>query len=59
MERTISTISEMTVKQLTDAGQVWTHYLQTCTHAYNSFATSALNGLSPFQITFGKPLKVY
>ena len=45
-------------KQLTGTGQMWTHYLQTCTYAYNSFASPALNGLNPFQLTFGRPQKV-
>ena len=38
-ERHIRTISEMIAKQLTGMGQMWTHYLQTCTHAYNSLET--------------------
>ena len=31
---------------------MWTHFLQTCTYAYNGFARSALNGLSLFQLNF-------
>ena len=38
-ERHIRTISEMITKQLTGTGQMRTHYLQTCTYAYTSFAT--------------------
>ena len=38
----------MITKQLTGKGLMWTHYLQACTYAYNSFASPALNGLSPF-----------
>ena len=37
---------------------MWNHYLQTCTYAYNSFASPGLNGLSPFQLTYSRPQKV-
>ena len=48
----------MTTKQLTATGQMWTNYLKTCTYAYNSFASPALNGSCPSQLIFGRPLKV-
>ena len=37
---------------------MWTHYLQTWTYANNSFVILALNGLNPFQLTYGKLQKV-
>ena len=44
----------MNVKWLTSTGLIWTHYLQMFTSAYNHFASPALNGLSPFQLTYGR-----
>ena len=35
-----------------------THYLQICTLAYNSFPSPALNGLSPFLLTYSRPPNV-
>ena len=37
---------------------MWTHNLQTCTYACNSFESPALNRLSPFQLTYGRPPNV-
>ena len=34
-----------------------THYVKTCTYAYNRFAGPALNGLVPFQQTYGRTQK--
>ena len=42
----MQTLSGMIAKQLTGTGQMQTHYLQTCSYAYNSFASLTLNGLS-------------
>ena len=53
-ERHTRTVSEMIAKQLSGTGQMWTHYLQTFTIACNSFASPALDRLSPFQLTFGR-----
>ena len=48
----------MSAEQLTGTGQMLTHYLQTCTYAYNSFAGPAVSGLRQFQIIYDRPLKV-
>ena len=45
----------MIIKQLIDTVLMWTHYLQTCAYAHKSFASPTLNGLSPFQLTHGRP----
>ena len=45
-ERHIKTISEIIAEPLTGTGQIWIHYLQTCTYVYNSFANPALNDFS-------------
>ena len=55
-ERHIRTGSEMIAKQLNGTGQMWIHYLQTCTFAYNIFTYPPLDGLGPFQLLFGRPL---
>ena len=41
----------MITKQLTSTGLMWTHYLQTCTYADNSFA-------SPYELTYVRTPKV-
>ena len=41
-------VCETTTIQLTGTEQMSSHYLQTCTYAYNSFASPALNSLSQF-----------
>ena len=56
-ERHIRTINGIIVKQSTGTGQMWTHYLQTCAYACNSFASLALNGVSLFQVIYGRPQK--
>ena len=58
-ERHIRTINVMIAKQLTGTGQMWTHYLQTCTCEYYGFAGPTLNGLSPNQLAYGTLQKVY
>ena len=50
MEQHIRTISEMIAKQLTGTGLMWTHYLQTCTYAFNSFASPALNDIKSISV---------
>ena len=47
----------MFAKQLTGTNQTWTHYLQTCTYTCNRFASPEIDGLGPFQLTFGRPPK--
>ena len=49
----------MIAKQLTGTGLMWTHYLQTCTYAYNSFASPTLKAIGPFQLTYGRLPKVF
>ena len=47
----------MITKQLTGRGLWWTLHLQTCTCAYNSFASPALNELCLLHLTYGGPQK--
>ena len=45
------------IKKITGTGLMWVHYLQTGSYAYNNFASPALHGLSPLQLTYGRPHK--
>ena len=44
-------------KQVNGTGEMGRHYFQTCTYVYNRFTSPALNGLSPFELAFGRPSK--
>ena len=52
VERQIKTISEIIVKHLWDKGQMWPLFAMTVAHAINVFASEALNGFSPFELSF-------
>ena len=51
-ERQIQMISEIIMKHLWDKGQMWPLFATTAAYAMNTFASEALNGLSPFQLVF-------
>ena len=51
-ERQIQMISEIIMKYLWDKGQMWPLFAATAAYAMNTFASEALNGLSPFQLVF-------
>ena len=51
-ERQIRTISEIIMKHLWDKGQMWPLFATTAAYAMNTFASEALSGFSPFQLTF-------
>ena len=53
-ERQIKTVSSLINKQLTDKGQRWPIFVSTATYAMNTFASDALNGLSPYELVFVK-----
>ena len=53
----IRTINKIIAKQLSGTGQMWAHYLLTCTYACNSFASPALNGIRQLQLNFGRSPK--
>ena len=52
VERQIKTVSDIIVKHLRDKGQMWPLFVTTTAYAMNTFASSALNGFSPFQLVF-------
>ena len=45
-------ISEIIMKHLWDKGQMWPLFAMTAAYAMNTFASEALNSLSPFQLVF-------
>ena len=51
-ERQIQTIGNMINKHLTDKGASWPLYAAVSAYAMNTFASTALQGLSPFELVF-------
>ena len=51
-ERQIQTIGNMISKHLTDKGSNWPLYAAISAYAMNTFASNALQGLSPFELVF-------
>ena len=53
-ERQIQTIGNMINKHLTQKGASWPLYAAVCAYAMNTFASTALQGLSPFELVFAR-----
>ena len=53
-ERQIQSISNIICKQLSDKGQTWPLFAGFAAYAMNTFASEALDGLSPYQLVFKK-----
>ena len=53
-ERQIQTIGNMITKQLTGKGTTWPLYASVATYAMNTFASKALQGLTPFELVFAR-----
>ena len=53
-ERQIQTIGNMISKHLTEKGSSWPLYAAISTYAMNTFASNALQGLSPFELVFAQ-----
>ena len=53
-ERQIQTIGNMINKHLTQKGASWPLYAAVSTYAMNTFASTALQGLSPFELVFAR-----
>ena len=51
-EQQIQTIGNIINKQLTDIGEQWPLFASTTTYAMNTFASSTLDGMSPFELVF-------
>ena len=48
----IQTMGNIINKQLTDQGEQWPLFASTAVYAMNTFASSALDGMSPFELVF-------
>ena len=57
-EHRIKSLTCILTKHLTGLGQMWTKYLSLATFAYNTFNIPNLGNYSPFELTFGRKLKV-
>ena len=53
-ERQIQTIGNMINKHLTQKGASWPSYAAVSAYAMNTFASAALQGLSPFELVFAR-----
>ena len=53
-ERQIKTIGNMINKHLTQKGASWPLYAAVSAYAMNTFASTALQGLSPFELVFAR-----
>ena len=53
-ERQIQTIGNMITKQLTGQGMTWPLYASVAAYAINTFASKALQGLTPFELVFAR-----
>ena len=57
-EHSIKSLTHILTKHLTGLGQMWTKYLLLATFAYNTFNSPNLGNYSPFELTFGRKLKL-
>ena len=57
-EHGIKSLSCILTKHLTNLGQMWPKYLSLATFAYNTFNTPNLGNYSPYELTFGRKLKM-
>ena len=53
-ERQIQTIGNMITKQLAGQGSTWPLYASVAAYAMNTFASKALQGLTPFELVFAR-----
>ena len=57
-EHWIKSLTHILTKHLTGLGQMWRKYLSLATFAYNTFNSPNLGNYSPFELTFGRKLKM-
>ena len=57
-EHGIKSLSTILTKHLTDLGQIWLKYLSLATLVYNTFNTPNLTNYSPYELVFGRKLKL-
>ena len=58
VEHGIKSLSTILTKHLTSLGQMWPKYLSLSTFAYNTFNTPNLVNYSPYELVFGRKLKI-
>ena len=57
-EHGIKSLSNLILTHLTGLGKDWHVYAKPCMLTYNSYATPNLDGLSPFELVFGRKPKI-
>ena len=57
-EHGIKSLPMILMKHLTNLGNMWPKYLSLATFAYNTFNTQNLVIFSPYELVFGRKLKV-
>ena len=58
VEHGIKSLSNILKKHLTEKGQMWHKYLPFATFAYNTFHSPNLANYSPYELVFGRKLKL-
>ena len=57
-EHGIKSLSNILTKHLTKSGYMWIHYLPFATLAYNTYNSLNLSNYSPYELVFGRKLKL-
>ena len=57
-EHRIKFLSTVLMKHVMNLGQIWPKYLPLATFAYNTFNTTKLANYSPYELVFGRKLKI-
>ena len=58
VEHGIKCLTHILTKHLTGLGHMWTKYLSLATFACNTFNSPNLGNYSPYELTFGRKLKL-
>ena len=58
VEHGIKTLSQILMKHLSGQGQMWHKYLPLATFAHNTFNSPNLANHSPYELVFGRKLKL-
>ena len=57
-EHGIKSLSNILIKHLTRSGEMWPNYLPFATLAHNSYSSPNLSNYSPYELVFGRKLKL-
>ena len=58
VEHGIKSLSHILTKHLTGVGEMWPHYLAFATLAHNTYNSPNLSNYSPYELVFGRNLKL-